>query len=176
MAAKVTRQVKGSGGAPAASGSEGEGAPESARRLGAKVRSMRRQKGLSQAALAERLGVSASYLNLIENNRRPLPAPLLIKLAQLFELDLHAFATDEDARLVADLTEAFADPLFEDEDLTSVDVREMAAASPAASRAVLSLYRAYQAARATTDDALAAARRRRGPRGRRAARTCRPRR
>ncbi len=152
MAAKVTRQVKGSGGAPAASGSEGEGAPESARRLGAKVRSMRRQKGLSQAALAERLGVSASYLNLIENNRRPLPAPLLIKLAQLFELDLHAFATDEDARLVADLTEAFADPLFEDEDLTSVDVREMAAASPAASRAVLSLYRAYQASRATTDD------------------------
>jgi predicted transcriptional regulator len=53
---------------------------------------------------------------------------------------------------VADLTEAFADPMFEEQDLTSVDVREMAQASPSAARAVLSLYHAYQSARATADD------------------------
>lgn len=121
-------------------------------RLGAKVRGHRRTKNMSQVDLAERLGISASYLNLIENNRRPLPAPLLIKLAQIFDLDLAAFATDEDARMVADLTEAFADPLFEDEDITSVDVREMTTASPAASRAVLSLYKAYQSARTAADN------------------------
>ncbi len=120
--------------------------------FGAKVRGHRRSKDMSQVDLADRLGVSASYLNLIENNRRPLPAPLLIKLAQIFDLDLAAFATDEDARMVADLTEAFADPLFEDEDITSVDVREMANASPSASRAVLSLYKAYQAARTAADN------------------------
>lgn len=121
-------------------------------RFGAKVRALRRRESLSQVQLAERLGVSASYLNLIENNRRPLPANLLIKLAQLFDVDVHSFATDEDTRLVADLTEAFADPLFEPQDLTSVDVREMAAASPSGARAVLSLYRAYQSARAMADD------------------------
>mgnify|MGYP001034329413 CR=1 FL=1 len=121
-------------------------------RFGAKVRALRRREGLSQVQLANKLEISPSYLNLIENNRRPLPANLLIKLAQLFNVDVHSFATDEDARLVADLTEAFADPLFEDHDLTSVDVREMAAASPSAARAVLSLYRAYQAARASADD------------------------
>jgi predicted transcriptional regulator/transcriptional regulator with XRE-family HTH domain len=121
-------------------------------RLGAKVRILRRREGLSQVQLAERLGVSASYLNLIESNKRPLPAALLIKLAQLFDVDVGSFATDEDARLVADLTEAFADPLFEDADITSVDVREVAAASPLAARAVLSLYRAYQEARATSDN------------------------
>jgi predicted transcriptional regulator/transcriptional regulator with XRE-family HTH domain len=121
-------------------------------RFGAKVRALRRLQGMSQVQLADKLGVSASYLNLIENNRRPLPANLLIKLAQLFDVDVHSFATDEDARLVADLTEAFADPLFEQQDLTSVDVREMTAASPAAARAVLSLYRAYQAVRATADN------------------------
>jgi predicted transcriptional regulator/transcriptional regulator with XRE-family HTH domain len=130
---------------------ESRGADKSSK-LGAKVRGHRRSKNLSQVDLAERLGISASYLNLIENNRRPLPAPLLIKLAQIFDLDLHAFATDEDSRMVADLTEAFADPLFEDEDITSVDVREMATASPTASRAVLSLYRAYQAARENADN------------------------
>jgi len=121
-------------------------------RFGAKVRALRRREALSQVQLAERLGVSPSYLNLIENNRRPLPANMLIRLAQLFDIDVHAFATDEDARLVSDLMEAFADPLFEDHDLTSVDVREMALASPGAARAVLSLYRAYRAARASADD------------------------
>jgi predicted transcriptional regulator/transcriptional regulator with XRE-family HTH domain len=121
-------------------------------RFGGKVRALRRREGLSQVQLAEKLVVSPSYLNLIENNRRPLPANLLIKLAQLFNVDVHSFATDEDARLVADLTEAFADPLFEEQDLTSVDVREMAGASPSGARAVLSLYRAYQAARSSADD------------------------
>lgn len=121
-------------------------------RFGAKVRALRRREALSQVQLADKLGISPSYLNLIENNRRPLPANLLIKLAQLCNVDVHSFATDEDARLVADLTEAFADPLFEEQDLTSVDVREMAVASPSAARAVLSLYRAYRAARASADD------------------------
>jgi predicted transcriptional regulator/DNA-binding XRE family transcriptional regulator len=121
-------------------------------RYGAKVRALRRRESLNQVQLAEKLGISPSYLNLIENNRRPLPANLLIRLAQLFNVDVHSFATDEDSRMVADLTEAFADPLFEEQDLTSIDVREMAAASPGAARAVLSLYRAYRAARASADD------------------------
>ncbi|MDB4997266.1 MAG: Cro/Cl family transcriptional regulator [Myxococcaceae bacterium] len=120
-------------------------------RLGAKVRALRRRENLNQVQLAERLGISASYLNLIESNRRPLPAGLLIKLAQLFSVDLHSFATDDDARLVADLFEAFADPLFESHGLTNNELREMATASPNASRAVLALYRAYTATRASAD-------------------------
>jgi len=121
-------------------------------RFGAKVRAFRRRENLSQMQLAEKLGISPSYLNLIEANRRPLPAALLIKLAQIFRVDLHSFAADEDTRLVADLFEAFADPLFEDEALTSTEVREMATASPGASRAVLLLYRAYQSARQSTEN------------------------
>jgi transcriptional regulator with XRE-family HTH domain len=115
-------------------------------RLGAKVRSLRRNENLTQVQLADRLGVSPSYLNLIESNRRPLTAALLIKIAGLFKVDLHSFATDDDSRLVADLFEAFADPLFEESGLTSTELREMASASPNAARAVLSLYRAYQGA------------------------------
>ena len=73
-----------------------------AARLGAKVRALRRREGaVSQAQLAERLGISPSYLNLIENNRRPLPAPLLIKLAQISTSTSTTFATDEDARLIS---------------------------------------------------------------------------
>jgi len=120
-------------------------------RLGAKVRALRRNENLTQVQLAERLGVSPSYLNLIESNRRPLTANLLIKIAQHFQVDLHSFATDDDARLVADLFEAFADPLFEESGLTSTELREMASASPNAARAVLQLYRAFESARASAD-------------------------
>ena len=116
-------------------------------KLGAKVRALRRRENLSQVQLAERLGVSPSYLNLIESNRRPLPAALLIKLAQNLGVDLSTFGSDEDARLVSDLLEVFADPLFEGHGLTSTDVREMSSSSPSTARAVLALYRSYQAAR-----------------------------
>ena len=125
-------------------------AQESAR-LGAKVRALRRRETLSQVQLAERLGISPSYLNLIESNRRPLPAALLIKLAQAFGVELASFGTDEDARLVSDLMEVFSDPLFESHGLVSTEVRELTATSPSAARAVLALYRAYQGARESAD-------------------------
>jgi predicted transcriptional regulator/DNA-binding XRE family transcriptional regulator len=118
-------------------------------RLGPKVRTLRRKERLTQADLARKLGISSSYLNLIEHDRRALTAPLLLKLAQLFRLDLDAFSGDDEARLSADLQEAFGDPLFEEHDLLASDVREIAGNVPAA-RAVLALYRAYQSARDAT--------------------------
>src|SRR5579864_555965 len=95
-------------------------------RLGAKVRALRRRENLSQVRMAERLGISPSYLNLIESNRRPLPATLLIKLVQTFGVDLHAFGADDDARLVNDMLEAFSDHFFEPYQLTSSDLRDIA--------------------------------------------------
>ncbi len=121
-------------------------------RLGAKVRALRRREGLSQVQLAERLGVSASYLNLIESNRRPLPAALLIKLAQMFGVDLHAFGDDDEARLVSDLMEAFSDALFDAYRLTSADLRELALHSPLVARAVIALYSSYKAQRDSSQE------------------------
>src|SRR3954453_1801439 len=115
--------------------------------LGSKVKALRRRENLTQVQLAERLGVSPSYLNLIENNRRPLTAPLLIRLAQIFQLDLQNFASEEDVRLTADLHEVFGDPIFESHGLTNADLRELVANSPNVARAVLTLYRRYSTAR-----------------------------
>lgn len=123
------------------------GTQSEAPRLGAKVRALRRREGLSQARLAARVGVSASYLNLIENDRRPLPAALLLRLAAELGADLKAFTADDDARLSAELLELFGDPLFEEAGLTSADVRELAAQAPNVGRAVLGLYRGYREAR-----------------------------
>lgn len=118
-------------------------------RLGGKVRALRRKEGLSQVLLAERLQISPSYLNLIENDRRPLTAPLLIKLAQIFHIDLAHFAASDEARLISDLMEVFGDPIFENYGLTNADIRELANHSPNVSRAVLALYQAFQAQKET---------------------------
>ncbi|MBI2375416.1 MAG: DUF2083 domain-containing protein [Deltaproteobacteria bacterium] len=117
-------------------------------RLGTRVRALRRKEGLTQKQLAERLGISASYLNLIEHDNRPLPAALLLKLAQVLSVDLSSFSdTADDERVVSELLEAFSDPLFDREGLTSHDVRDLAKASPSVAAAVLKLYRAYRSTR-----------------------------
>ncbi len=116
-------------------------------KLGARVRALRRREGLTQVDMASKLDISPSYLNLIENNRRPLTAPLLIRLAQAFQLDLSTFTTTEDSRLMADLLEVLGDPLFESLGLTNTDVRELSTSQPNMARAVLTLYQAYVTAK-----------------------------
>lgn len=118
---------------------------------GSKVRTLRRRAGITQASLAERLGVSASYLNLIENDRRPLTTDLLFKLARCFEVDLRSFGGDDDAHLVGDLTEIFGDAIFEDHPLTRRDLTDFVARDPAVARAVLRLHHAYTDARTSAD-------------------------
>ncbi len=115
--------------------------------LGQKVRALRRREGLTQVELATRLGVSASYLNLIESNKRPLPGQLLLKLATLLRVELGAFAPDADEGLASDLTEAFGDPLLVHHTVGTPELRELVQSSPAIARAVISLYRAYASAR-----------------------------
>jgi predicted transcriptional regulator/transcriptional regulator with XRE-family HTH domain len=125
------------------------GAPQT--RLGAKVKALRRREGLSQKELADRLGISASYLNLIEHNRRPLPASLLIKLARSFQIDLESFAVEDDERVVSDLLEIFSDPMFEADSLTAAEVKEFATQTPHVARAVLALYDQYRNSRESVD-------------------------
>ncbi len=113
-------------------------------RLGAKVRRLRREKHLSQAQLADQLGISSSYLNLIEHNHRNVTVDLLLKLADLFDLNIGDMAEDDEGQLLADLMEAFDDALFEETDLTNTDVRELVRAAPSAARAMLKLYDAFR--------------------------------
>lgn len=115
--------------------------------LGKKVRRLRREQGLTQVQMADRLGISPSYLNLIEHNQRPLTLPVLLKLSRIFEVDLQAFSEDDDGRLFADLSEIFGDPLFTHLDLARAELNEVVAASPPVAHAISLLYRNYRRAR-----------------------------
>ncbi len=112
--------------------------------LGHKVRRFRMDTGLSQTEMAAQIGISPSYLNLIEHNQRPVTVPLLFKLGQTFEIDLKEFAEDDDQRLAAGLSEVFGDTLFEGQRVPDREIRELVAAAPAAAQGMLSLYQAYR--------------------------------
>ncbi|MHA1599771.1 MAG: short-chain fatty acyl-CoA regulator family protein [Alphaproteobacteria bacterium] len=116
-------------------------------RLGIRIRRLRTGKRDTQARMAGRLGISASYLNLIENDRRPLTPALLGRLVEVYGVDEQVFLTDTPARLRADLAQVIADPLYPGPRLGERGLTELAATLPAAGRALLSLFRAYLAAR-----------------------------
>lgn len=112
--------------------------------IGGKIRRLRRQRALSQADLAAAIGISASYLNLIEHNRRKITVPLLFKLAGHFGVEPGELAESDESRLSGDLMEMFGDDVFADNDLTNHDIRDLAASNPAVARAVLRLYDRYR--------------------------------
>lgn len=120
--------------------------------LGPRLRTFRRERGLSQAALAARLGISPSYLNLIESGKRPLTADLLLAAARELDVDLRALGGDGDARLANDLLEVFGDPALDGMTFTTNEVREMASREPLMARAMVQLHRTLREARETEEE------------------------
>jgi predicted transcriptional regulator/transcriptional regulator with XRE-family HTH domain len=113
-------------------------------RIGGKLRRLRQDRRLTQIQMAEALEISASYLNLLESNQRPVTVRVLLKLAEKFQIDLNTLAGDDDERLSAALMEAFSDPIFDAADVKASDIKDAASTLPAFSRAVLDLYNAYK--------------------------------
>ncbi len=110
---------------------------------GAKLRELRMKLGLTQKVFAERLGASLPYLNQMENNHRPVSATVVLALAQEFGVDVTKLTTSEAERIVTDMREALADPVFTDSPPLA-DLRLVASNAPAFARAFLDLHRAYR--------------------------------
>lgn len=110
---------------------------------GPRIRRVRNELGLTQTAMAEGLGISPSYLNLIERNQRPLTVQLLLKLSSVYKLDLDALQAEAGSQVPA-LKEVFSDPLLSGELPGDQELVEVAAAAPNAANGVIRLYRAYR--------------------------------
>ena len=67
--------------------------------IGAVIRRLRREKNLTQKALAKELNISVAYINLIENNRRSITVPLLLNIASLFNIELSELTNDYNKQL-----------------------------------------------------------------------------
>src|SRR6056297_3056654 len=112
--------------------------------VGAKLRETRHRLGLTQKEFAAKLGVSLPYLNQMENNNRPVSTTVVVALAQEFGFDVTELATGDAERMVSDMREALADPVFADDPPPMADLRLTAANAPALARAFLELHRAYR--------------------------------
>ena len=111
---------------------------------GVKLREIRGRLGLTQKAFADKLSVSLPYLNQMENNHRPVSAAVVLGLAQEFGLDVTELNVGESERLVTDMREALADPVFTSSTPPVADLRLAASNAPALARAFLDLHRAYR--------------------------------
>jgi len=111
--------------------------------LGKRIRKLREQRGLTQAGLAEKMAISPSYLNQIENDARPLNKRVLTKLELALGIDFTDWAEDEDRR-ANQLREALNDPLFRGADIPLQELRDAVSCSPRTADRFLQLFRAHQ--------------------------------
>src|SRR5690606_12830383 len=112
--------------------------------IGRKIRDLREANRLTQAAFAERIGISTSYLNQLENNQRSVSAAVLLALAETFRIDIADFSAGEGDRLLSALSEAINDPLFETFRPTLQELKLVAQNAPGFAHALIAAHQAYR--------------------------------
>lgn len=115
--------------------------------MGVRLRSLRQERGLTQVALAKALDLSASYLNQIEQDQRPLTVPVLLKINKVLGVDIQLFSEDEEARLLTQLQDALT---VLPPDVAAVPMPELRAVVtklPHIAKAMLSMHQRYVAER-----------------------------
>ncbi|HRD35697.1 MAG TPA: helix-turn-helix transcriptional regulator, partial [Rhodocyclaceae bacterium] len=111
---------------------------------GVRLRRLREERGLTQAALARVLEISPSYLNQIEQNQRPLTVAVLLRISSVLGVDVQRFSDDDEGRLVAELRDVLGDAGLAaavGESVSLAEIREIAGQMPALARTLLILDR-----------------------------------
>lgn len=123
--------------------------------LGPKLRVLRRELGLNQTRMAEELGVSPSYLNHLERNQRPLSAQMLLRLANIYDIDIRDFTARATDSGPGELSEILSDALVRDIGIARDEVLEVAENYPGVSEAIARFYRALSDLRRLPGEAAA---------------------
>ena len=113
--------------------------------LGARLKRLRRERGLNQSQMADELGISGSYLNHLERNQRPVTAGILLRLAETFDVDVKAFASESgESGGATQLGEIFSDPLLADLGVGRAELVELADTAPSVADGIARLYTALR--------------------------------
>ena len=67
--------------------------------VGPQLRQLRREHGQTQAGMAQALGLSPAYINLLENNQRSLSVQVLLRLSEVYGKESADGGVDIDIRL-----------------------------------------------------------------------------
>jgi predicted transcriptional regulator/transcriptional regulator with XRE-family HTH domain len=116
--------------------------------VGPQLRQLRRERRQTQAEMARALGVSAGYVNLLENNQRSLSVRLLMALADVYQVDWRDIIRDETSNLLSELRNVIRDPMFSG---SLPDLQELRAAIDHAPRLVEQFVALYGIHRTTLE-------------------------
>ena len=113
--------------------------------LGARLKRLRRERGLNQSQMADQLGISGSYLNHLERNQRPVTAGILLRLAEAFDVDVKSFAAESgESAGAGQLTEVFSDPMLADLGVSRHELLELTDNAPSVAEGIARLYTAFR--------------------------------
>lgn len=117
--------------------------------MGGRLQRLRRENGHTQAQLAEILDISTSYLNQIENNKRPLTMPVLMRLNAELGIDLQAFSDEESAGLAMDVRDALAENGVEG--VAPAELQSLVSNMPEIAKGILEMHRVKRLAQDRAD-------------------------
>ena len=107
---------------------------------GPALRRLRKREGMTQSSMAAALGISPSYLNLIERNQRPLSARVLVQVIDRFDFDPRTLREDESIGGVDGLARRLADERFADLNIDREEISELLNSAPQTAAAFARLY------------------------------------
>ncbi|MEE4189596.1 MAG: short-chain fatty acyl-CoA regulator family protein [Roseobacter sp.] len=119
--------------------------------IGPRLRRLRSKANHTQADMAKVLGISTSYVNMLEKNERSVSVPVLLRLFESYGVDWRDIADEDDTAALGNLRTAFQDPLFEAHRPDLPQLRALLAHCPDVAQSFLQLHRSYIA---TTDQLL----------------------
>ena len=111
--------------------------------LGPRLKRLRRELGLTQQSMADDLGISPSYVALLERNQRPLTADLLLRLARTYRLEVADLGGEDGEDYARRIGQVLRDPIFADIDLPSLEAADLTTSFPGIAEALLRLHSAY---------------------------------
>lgn len=114
--------------------------------IGPRLRRLRRDANQTQAEMAKALGISNSYVNMLEKNERSVSVPVLLRLFEAYGVDWRDIADEDDTATLNALRAAFQDPLFHDHSPDLPQLRALLSHAPDVARSFLQLHHAYRAA------------------------------
>ena len=118
--------------------------------IGQRIVARRREQGLTQKELARAAGISASYLNLIEHDRRQIGGALLQRIAAALDSDTGHLSGSDDARLAGELLDIARQSATAGAGLDEAGALDLVARQPQWAQAFVRLHRAWREARETS--------------------------
>lgn len=126
---------------------------------GAAFRRLRKREDMTQAAMAQRLGISPSYLNLMERNQRPVSARVIMQLVDQFDFDPRRLREDEAIGGFDGLYRRLNHERFADLGIDRDEAAEFLASAPQAAAAFARLFDTDSGSQEQRYDPLVASRR-----------------